>query len=48
MIDDLADMRATTIDEEFGLRSDAAGPLKAHLGYLLQAFGRELTGAPPA
>jgi UDP-glucose 4-epimerase len=36
----------SAIDQEFDFRFDAAGPLKAHLGYLLQAFGREVAAAP--
>lgn len=32
----------SAIDRELGLRFDATGPLKAHLGYLLRTFGREV------
>lgn len=36
----------SAIGREFDLRFNAAGPLKAHLGYLLRTFGREVPEAP--
>jgi UDP-glucose 4-epimerase len=36
----------SAIGREFDLRFNATGPLKAHLGYLLQTFGREVREVP--